>query len=116
MESINAKFAVVRRGDGYIRLFDEKNFSHDPLYEDVFENVSITFNDNRSITLEGDEQQYKFTLDDMLLSEMEDKPHPSYIKLTRFTKKEVIRRGWYRLADNIHKTLIISRYVIEKIN
>ena len=115
MESINSKFAVVQRGDCcYIRLFDEKKFSHSPLNEDVFENVSIIFNANNSITLEGDKRQYDFAFDDILLSEMEDKPHPSYIKLTRFTKKEVIRRGWYRLANNIHKTLIISRYVIEK--
>lgn len=115
MESINSNFAVVQRGDCcYIRLFDEKNFSHSPLNESIFENVSITFNANQSITLEGDERQYDFAVDDILLSEMEDKPHPSYIKLTRFTKKEVIRSGWYRLADNKHKTLIISKYIIEK--
>ena len=113
MENINSKFAVYRHSDGYIRLFDEDTFSHSPLYEYVFENVTITFNDNRSITLEGDEQQYSITFDDIFVTKMEDKPHPSYVKRTRFTNKEVVRSGWYRLAENIHKTLIISKYVIE---
>jgi hypothetical protein len=83
-----------------------------PLHEDMFENASIIFNDNGSITLEGDIWQFELEFHDCYPSELNYKVHPNYIDKTRFTKKDIVRSGWHRKLQNSHKKMIIKNYII----
>lgn len=54
-----------------------------PLYEDLFENATITFNDSGTITIEGELVQWG----------LEYEVDPEYIEKTRFRKRDVVRHG-----------------------
>ena len=118
MEKITSKYAVVIYEKGYtkIKLFDttQKHPEIHPLYETLFENVTLTFDDNNMLTLIGEEWQYEVAFHDFYPSEIEDEVDQEYVDKTFFTKRDIIRSGWYRLKNNIRKELIITHYVIEK--
>lgn len=114
METIKSKYAVFSSNTKHIYLYNNDDFSISPLYDYAFENVTITFNDNNSITLEGDERQYSLSLEDFNPSKSEHKIHPSSITQTHFRKRDVVCSGWYRLMNNVHKKLIINNYIIEE--
>ena len=115
METIKSRYAIITT-DKCISLYNDKtqlpNIS--PLWEDVFENVTITFNDNNSITLDGDCWQWGIEFDDEYPNNFDYEVHPNYIKLTKFRKKPIVRHGWHRKKNNKHITIIMSDYKIVK--
>lgn len=118
MEKITSKYAVVTYEKGYtkIKLYDttQEHPEIHPLYETLFENVTLTIDDNNMLTLIGEQWQYEVAFHDFYPSEIEDEVDEEYIRKTFFTKRDIIRAGWYRLKNNISKELIITHFVIEK--
>ena len=118
MEKITSKYAVVTYEKGYtkIKLYDttQEHPEIHPLHETLFENVTLTFNNNNMLTLIGEEWQYEVAFHDFYPSEIEDEVDQAYVDKTFFTKRDIIRSGWYRLKNNVRKELIITHYVIEK--
>lgn len=118
MQKITSKYAVVTYEKGYtkIKLYDTTQEHPEiyPIYETVFEDATLTIDDNNMLTLIGGERQYRLTNHDFYPSEIEDEVNQEYIHKTFFTKRDIIRRGWYRLKNNIRKELIITHFVIEK--
>lgn len=118
MEKITSKYAVVTYEKGYtkIKLYDTTQEYPEihPIYETVFEDVTLTIDDNNMLSLIGEERQYNLALHDAYPSEIENEIDEKYIHKTFFTKRDIIRRGWYRLKNNIRKELIITHFVIEK--
>ena len=115
-ETIKSKFAVARDKDGctYFHLYENENdFSCSPLWDTVYEDVVIEFNDNGSITLKGNKQQWSFSLHDWYPDD-DDLVDPSYIKQTRFFKSKVVRAGWYKEIGTIPSDLVVRNYSIEK--
>lgn len=112
MEQIQSKYIIVECGYTLRLWKDEEALTHKPSSSEVFENATIVFNDNNTITLEGDCWQYGFELYDVYPSELPYKVHPQYIEKTRFRKKDIVRAGWHRKADNVHKKIILSKYSI----
>lgn len=114
MKQIQSNYIILEHGDTcYIRLIKDKEYiRHRPISEDVFENVTIIFNDNGSITIEGDCWQYGIEFTDVYPSELSYNVHPSYIDKTRFRKKDIVRAGWHRKLENIHKSIIVNKYAI----
>ena len=111
METIKSKFVIWSISNNRIKLCDQ-NYGHHPFSEKIWEDVTITFNDNDSITMEGDEFQYGFELHDEYLKEFDYKVHPDYIDKTKFTKMDIVRRGWHRKLENKHKKVIMKNYTI----
>lgn len=115
MKQIKSNYAIVNNDDDKIYLYDDEVFNFRPLYAEVFENVTITLEDNgNTMIMEGDKRQYDITFHDVYPSELNEKVHPDYIEKTRFTKKDIVRSGWYRLTENKHKTIISNHYTIIK--
>jgi hypothetical protein len=113
MEKIQSKYVIFNHSDNSLTVLqDEEDLSFRPICDDVFENATIVFNDNNSITLEGDCWQYGLSLNDVYPSELSYEVHPKYIKKTRFLKKDIIRTGWHRKKDNIKTKVIMSKYKI----
>lgn len=113
MENINAKYIVLHNSNHLFIKNESDNIHISPLFEEVFENASVIFNDNGSITLEGDLWDYGIELHDCYPSELNYEVHPDYIKKTWLTKKDIVRSGWHRKLYNKHKKIIIKNYIIE---
>lgn len=113
METIKSKYAILTY-KGRITCCKDKPTHCSPLLEEVYENVTIMFNDNNSITLDGDCWQWGIEIHDEYLKYFDYEVHPNYIKLTKFRKKPIIRSGWHRKKDSKHKTIIMNNYKIIK--
>ena len=108
---MTSKYAVINNET--IRLYNDKDkVSHHPLLESVMEDVSITFNDNGSINLEGDEWQFDVCFHDEYPKYFDYEIHPDYIEKTRFRKRDIVRCGWHRKLENKHKIITMSHYKI----
>ena len=83
-----------------------------PIRETVLEDVTITFNENDSITMEGEEWQFGIEFHDEYPKYFDYEVHPKYIKKTRFRKKDIVRSGWHRKLNNEHKKVMITNYVL----
>lgn len=113
MENIQSKYVVFNYyGNTLLILDNEEKVSCRPLCEDVFENATITFNENNSITLEGDCRAYGIEFHDVYPSELPYKVHPNSIEKTRFRKKDIVRAGWHRKLENVHRKIILNKYKI----
>lgn len=113
MENILAKYIRLHNSNHLFIIGENDELSLSPLYDTMFENASITFNDNGSITLEGDVWEFEIIFNDCYPSELDYEVHPTYIKQTRFTHKDIVRSGWHRKLNNSHKKIIIKNYIIE---
>lgn len=113
MEDINSKFVVhsLENGCNTLKLYEEIPQIH-PLYENILECVTIHFNDNGSITIEGEMWQYGIEFHDEHPSNFDYEIHPSSITQTRFRKKDVVRSGWHRKMENKHFKMITNKYNI----
>ena len=117
MRTIKSNFATVSRNyEKLITLYDNKSeVVCQPLFESVYENVEIVFNDNGSITLTGDEWQFGIEFHDVYPSELDYEVHPDYIKLTKFRKKQIVQHGWHRKLNNEKRIITMTNYkLIEK--
>lgn len=113
MEQIQSKYIVIDHSNNTISLSKKpESLRFRPITDEVFENATIVFNDNNSITLEGDCWQYGLELHDIYPSELPYKVHPNYIEKTRFRKKDIVRAGWHRKADNVHTKIILNNFKI----
>ena len=113
MENITGKKIVLSYCNNSLRVYDHNDkVSIYPLDEQCFENASITFNDNGSITLEGDCWQFGINFHDEYPENIEYKVHPSYITKTMFRHKDIVRAGWHRKLENKHKKIILNKYMI----
>lgn len=83
-----------------------------PLYEDLFENATITFNDSGTITIEGELVQWGIEFHDVYPSELEYEVDPEYIEKTRFRKRDIVRRGWHKKLKRDYRKLTLSNFVI----
>ena len=113
MDNMKFSFAKVSK-DGEVQCYKEQPHTVflSPLSEYVFENVTITFNDNNSITVDGDCWQYGLTSHDEYPNKFDYEIHPDYIELTKFRKKPIVRSGWHRKKENHHKNIILNKYSI----
>ena len=113
MENITAKYIRYSYPNHLFIIGENDNLSLSPLNEDMFENASIVYNDNGSITLEGDTWEYGFELHDCYPDELDYEVHPNYISKTWLRNKDIIRSGWHRKLHNKHQKIIIKNYIIE---
>ena len=115
METKKAKFAVVNTTPGdkscCIKLTNERP-SIQPLFDSLYEDAEIVFNDNNSITLTGNKWQFGIEFQDVYPSELDYEVHPNYIELTKFRKKPIVRHGWHRKAENKFEKITFSNYQI----
>ena len=110
-KELTSKYAVINNET--ISLYsDIDKVSHHPLFENVMEDVTIQFNDNGSIKLEGYEWQFGICFHDEYPENFEYEIHPDYIEKTRFRKRDIVRNGWHRKKENKHKVIILSHYNI----
>ena len=112
MENINAKYIRYSYPNHLFIIGENDNLSLSPLNEEMFENASIVFNDNGSITLEGDVWEFGIQFHDCYPSELDYEVHPKYINKTWLTKKDIVRSGWHRKLHNQHQKIIIKNYII----
>ena len=112
METIESKFILFDRNKT-LTLLKDAPLSIFPLHQTVFEDATIEFNDNGSITLTGDEWQFGISFHDESPSNFDYEVHPNYITKTSFRKKDVVRSGWHRKLKNERKKLIIGDYIIK---
>lgn len=113
MEDIKSKYVLWGLDSNRIELFDDsKRISVQPIRETVMEDVTITFNENGSITMEGEQWQFGIDFEDEYPENFNYEIHPNYIKKTRFRKKDIVRSGWHRKLHNKHKKVMITDYVI----
>lgn len=111
MEEIRSKYALIT-GD-YIHLYnDYNNIPGVGISDDLVEDVTITFNENGSVTIEGELWKYFFSWDDVKPQDLDYKVHPDYIKKTFFGKKDIVRKGWHRGLKNEHCKIIMNKYKI----
>lgn len=113
MENIKAKYIIYNSPNQLEIIQEGEHPEIYPLHEEVFENASIIFNDNQSITLEGDVWDFGFLCESHSPSDLKYEVHPKYIKKRCFTKKDVIRPGWHRKLHNQHQKIIIKNYIIK---
>ena len=113
MEDIWSKYIVYTQKEGcnVLKLYSEVPSIH-PLYDKLLENARIQFNDNNSITVEGEEWQYGIEFHDECPSNFDYEIHPSSITKTRFRKKDIVRSGWHRKMENKHFKMITNKYNI----
>ena len=100
MESKKTYKSLVYNHDRYEIQCNETSLH--PLYEDLFENATITFNDSGTITIEGELVQWG----------LEYKVDPEYIEKTRFRKRDVVRHGWHKKLKKDYCKLTLSNFVI----
>ena len=113
MEDIKSDFVVI--SGNKIKLFtksDERIIQ--PLYDDIFENVTIHFNENGSITLYADEIEYDFLFRDTYPEDLDYEVDESEISKTWFRKKPIVRTGWHRKLKTKPIEYIINNYIIIK--
>ena len=113
MENISSKYIRYSYPNHLFIIGENDNLSLSPLNEEMFENASIVFNDNGSITLEGDVWEFGISFSDCYPSELDYEVHPNYIGKTKFTHKDIVRSGWHRKLNNSHQKIIIKNYIIE---
>ena len=113
MENISVKYIIYQDPNHLFIIGENDDLRLSPLHEEMFENASIVFNDNGSITLEGDVWEFELLFNDCYPSELDYEVHPSYISKTKFTHKDIVRSGWHRKLNNSHKKIIIKNYIIE---
>ena len=120
MENFNSKYAIINITNGnnaMIQLYnDKKELNYSPLYDEVFENVSFTFNENDVLTINGDVWEFGISFNDCKPESFDYEIHPDYIRSTRVRCKPIVRSGWHRKLKNKHKTLIVNNYIISKDN
>ena len=113
MEDIKSDFVVITNNK--IKLFSESDeCSVQPLYDDIFENVTIHFNDNGSITLYADKIEYEFLFEDTYPENLDYEIDESEISKTWFRKRPIVRTGWHRKLKTKPIEYIINNYIIIK--
>ena len=113
MENIKAKNIRLTYGSNILYVFkDDEEVSLRPIDEEMFENATISFNENGSITLEGDCWKFGILFDSEYPKNIDYEVHPSYIEKTRFRHKDIVRAGWHRKLKNEHRKLIFNKYMI----
>ncbi len=92
MEDIKSDFVLIT--DNKIKLFSKSDeWSIQPLYDDFFENATIHFNENGSVTLCADKIEYDFLFRDTYPEDLDYEVDESEISKTWFSKKPIVRTG-----------------------
>lgn len=110
MEKTKAYKNVVYNHDRHEIRCNETELS--PLYEDLIENATITFNHDGTITLEGDCVEWGVLLYDIHPSELDYEVDPKYIEKTRFLKRDIVRAGWHRKVEKKPIKITLNDFVI----
>jgi hypothetical protein len=82
-----------------------------PLYEVLFENATLTFV-NGTLTIEGDCVEFGIEFNDHHPSYFEYDIEPYYIEKTRFLKRDVVRAGWHKKKERVHKKVTVNNFCI----
>ena len=109
MERKNYESLVINYDKNLIKCNEKECI---PLTEDIFTNATITFNDNHSVTVEGEVIQFGFEFHDISPDELDYEVEPSYIKKTLILHRPIIRAGWHRKVNTEHKKVTLSHYTI----
>jgi hypothetical protein len=87
----------------------------------VLKNVKITFNQDETIEIVGEQILWSFSFDKRFVEDMNDKPMPNYTQMSYKTiwdffnriKKPCITSGWYQLEKTEpYRCLVSKNYVI----
>lgn len=87
----------------------------------ALKNVKITFNQDETIEIVGEQFLWSFSFDEIFVEDMDNKPIPSHTKMRYKTigdffnriKKPCITSGWYQLEKTKpYRCLVGKNYVI----